>query len=116
MRAFTEAAAKSRRQAHTRFSEFVAQAVGGGQSIFPAPLARAIQQADLRRMVRERGCLHSQQPDWNSSLPVLSEQGSRLLEDFGVKLCWLGKGVSPGDRGEIFIPEFQLNRPRVVTG
>ncbi len=50
VRAFAECPSHARRQLDARLAELVAQAVGGGQRIFPALLAAAFEQVDLLRL------------------------------------------------------------------
>src|SRR5947199_93091 len=106
MHALAEVTAHARRQTDTGFSELVAQAVGGSQSVFPTLLAVAVKQIDLIGLRGERRCMDAQQSHLYAFLPILAEERADMLEDFGVELCWAGQGVSACDGREIFVAQF----------
>ena len=84
-----------RQPADTLLSIPVAQFIGGGQGVFPALLAAAVEQIDLLSLRGERRGLHSEQAHLNSLLPILSEERTDLFKDFGIECVGLA-ACGPG--------------------
>jgi len=102
-------AAHSRRQRDGRFTVLVAQTVGRGQRLFPAPVLVFGEQAELRFGGFERRHVHAQEAHLLPGLPVLTKQRTRLIENFGVDLRGALERVGARDGREIFVAQLQLN-------
>src|SRR5580692_7502124 len=59
-------------------------------------------------MYFKRPSVYSQQAHGRAVAPVLAEQGSDLLEDFGIELRGSRQAVRPGDGGEIYVAQLEL--------
>src|SRR6266550_5962674 len=69
----SESGFHARGQSHARFSEFIPQAVGGGQSLLPALLPVVFEQIDLSGGLLKGRRVHAQQSHLSIFLPVLAK-------------------------------------------
>src|SRR6266849_7014331 len=60
--------------------------------------------------------MDSQQANLCVPLPVFAEERADVFEDFVVELGGRGQSVGPGDGGEIFVAELELNGAGVEFG
>src|ERR1700686_1035402 len=103
MRAFAEVCSEACGQTHAGLAELVSQAVRGGHGVSPALLVIAVEEVDLIRLIGKRRCVHAEQSDLRTFLPILPKECADLLEDFCVELGGGSQGVSSGDSREILV-------------
>src|SRR5258708_32340160 len=89
--------------------------VSGLKRLLPALLAGRFEQLDLRWTVFKIRSLHAEQAYRHALLPVVQKQASNFFINFGVELRGLLERVSAGERGEVFVTQFELERAGKIS-